>query len=122
MVYTLDLPPELAAHPLPALLLQPLVENSIRHGLEPSVSGGEIHIEAQREGDVLTVTVQDNGVGCTVAVNAATDAGFGLRQVRERLATAYGGRGRLDFASEPGRGTTARVVLPCTSPHRRQAG
>ena len=118
MVYTLDLPQELASHPLPALLLQPLVENSIRHGLEPSVSGGEIRIEARCEGDVLTVTVQDNGVGC----NTAADAGFGLRQVRERLATAYGARGRLDFASEPGQGTTARVVLPCTSPHGRQAG
>lgn len=118
MLYTLDLPQELASHPLPALLLQPLVENSIRHGLEPSVSGGEIRIEARCEGDVLTVTVQDNGVGC----NRAADAGFGLRQVRERLATAYGGRGRLDFASEAGQGTTARVVLPCSIPHDQQAG
>jgi signal transduction histidine kinase len=98
------------------------VENSIRHGLEPSVGGGEIRIEARCEGAVLTVTVQDNGVGCTVIEHPAANTGFGLRQVRERLATAYGGRGRLDFASQPGHGTTARVILPCSSPHGQQAG
>jgi len=108
MVYALDLPEELAAHPLPALLLQPLVENSIRHGLEPSVGGGEIRIKARREGGVLTLTVHDNGAGC--GPGAAT--GFGLRQVRERLATAYGTRGRLDFSSQPGQGTTAKLYLP----------
>ncbi len=118
MVYTLDLPEELAAHPLPALLLQPLVENSIRHGLEPSVRGGEIRISARREGNLLALTVQDDGVGC----DKAADAGFGLQQVRERLATAFGGRGRLDFSSDPGQGTTATVYLPYAVPERLQSG
>jgi len=116
MGYTLDLPQELAAHPLPALLLQPLVENSIRHGLEPSVSGGEIRIEARREGSGLTLTVHDNGVGCEPEVAN----GFGLSQVRERLATAYGGRGWLAFSSEPGQCTTAKVCLPYVNPNRLQ--
>lgn len=118
MVYTLDLPQELASHPLPALLLQPLVENSIRHGLEPSVSGGEIRVEARRENDGLTLTVRDNGVGC----EPAAASGFGLRQVRERLATAYGSRGKLVFSSVPARGTTAQVHLPYVSPDRSQPG
>jgi hypothetical protein len=118
MAYTLDLPKELAAHALPALLLQPLVENSIRHGLEPSVSGGEIRIEARREAQDLVLVVHDNGVGC----EPAAASGFGLQQVRERLATAYGGRGRLEFLSSPGQGTTARVCLPLASPDQPQRG
>ncbi|MEP6965040.1 MAG: histidine kinase, partial [Polaromonas sp.] len=61
--YTLELPPELAKQQVPALLLQPLVENSIRHGLEPKVEGGCVSVSARREYDLLRLEVLDSGVG-----------------------------------------------------------
>ncbi len=105
---TLDLPDELATHPVPPLLLQPLVENAIRHGLEPSVEGGEIVVSARADGDTLRITVRDSGVGC----GGTPQAGFGLTQVRERLATAFGAQGRLDWSSTPGQGTLIILRLP----------
>ena len=108
LAYTLDLPPELAQQPVPALLLQPLVENSIQHGLEPKVEGGRVTVSARRDGDVLVLQVADTGVGTSGATGSAK--GFGLTQVRERLATLYGDRAAIDFVAEEARGacTTAR--------------
>ena len=105
---TLDLPDALATHAVPPLLLQPLVENAIRHGLEPSVEGGEIVVSARAEGDTLRLTVRDSGVG----FDGAPHAGFGLTQVRERLATAFGAQGRLDWSSTPGQGTQITLSMP----------
>ena len=89
--YTLDLPPELAAVSVPALLLQPLVENSIRHGLEPKLEGGSITVQARRVGQSVTLDVMDTGVGLGAdeMTTADSQSGFGLAQVRERLATVY---------------------------------
>lgn len=106
--YDLDLPEALAAHPVPPLLLQPLVENCVRHGLEPSVHGGQIHVTARRHGDTLELVVSDTGAGC----EPDAPAGFGLTQVRERLATAYAGRARMDWQAQPGAGTRTRLILP----------
>jgi signal transduction histidine kinase len=110
--YTLVLPPELARHPLPPLLLQPLVENAIRHGLEPHVQGGEIRVEASIEGDHLLLTVSDTGAGCA----GEPRVGFGLAQVRERLATAFENPARLDWHSQPGEGTRIKLQLPLAKP------
>ena len=91
--YTLELPPELADVPVPTLLLQPLVENSIRHGLEPALEGGSITVRARRDGQIMTLEVVDTGVGMAQGAGDGTQAGqggFGLAQVRERLVTAYG--------------------------------
>lgn len=104
----LELPPALAPHPVPPLLLQPLVENALRHGLEPSVDGGEIVVSAWAEGDVLHLRVEDTGLGC----DGPPPAGFGLSQVRERLQTAFGERGRVDWASAAGQGTRITLTLP----------
>jgi len=104
----LELSEELAALPVPALLLQPLVENAIRHGLEPSARGGELAIAAQRLDGQLCLSVSDDGVGC----EAAPRAGFGLTQVRERLQALYGTAARLEWHSTPGQGTRARLILP----------
>ncbi len=104
------LPPELAALPVPALLLQPLVENSIRHGLEPQVEGGHIELSATHERAGLLLTVLDNGVGLPDA--ASRREGFGLTQVRERLAARYGAAARLELHAAESGGTLARVVLP----------
>jgi len=110
LAFSLQLPPELAQHPVPALLLQPLVENSIQHGLEPKVEGGRVVVIALQEGGQLVLEVVDTGVGPSIAAGAGT--GFGMTQVRERLATLHGPAASLDFASEPGGGSRTTVRLP----------
>ena len=121
--HTLTLPPELARHPLPPLLLQPLVENAIRHGLEPHVDGGEIQVSARASGQELVITVNDTGVGCLTkpgshdqAHGLGSASGFGLAQVRERLLTAFGPAprqaDRLEWHSEPGQGSRITLHLP----------
>jgi sensor histidine kinase YesM len=114
---TLDLPEALRDVPVPPLLLQPLVENAIRHGLEPKVDGGHITVRAASSHGNLLLEVVDTGVGFDASVpppNAA-DSSFGLAQVRERVATAYEGRGRVELTSTPGRGTVIRIHLPLAS-------
>ena len=113
MRYTLDLPPDLAGLSVPTLLLQPLVENSIKHGLEPKLEGGTITVRAQREGTTLTLQVSDTGVGFDM--HAPESDGFGLAQVRERMAAAYGDLGRVQRTSAPGHGTTVMLHLPSTT-------
>ena len=109
--YTLDLPDDLADQPVPTLLLQPLVENSITHGLEPQVEGGHITVQARREGARLVLTVTDSGVGLDMPTTHA-GGGFGLAQVRERLATAYGTQGTIELIAGSAVGTCARVIFP----------
>jgi hypothetical protein len=108
--FTLDLPPELATHPVPALLLQPLVENSIQHGLEPKVGGGSIAVSARVEAGRLLLEVADTGVGSAAAPQDGK--GFGLSQVRERLAALYGEAAGFDFRTEPGQGAHSRISIP----------
>jgi signal transduction histidine kinase len=107
--HRLELPAELAVCPVPTLLLQPLVENAIRHGLEPQVAGGELVVRARRDDKHLCLEVQDSGAG--VAPDAP--AGFGLTQVRERLHSAYGEAAGLAVGAAPGGGTLIRIHLPC---------
>ncbi|GAB3646559.1 sensor histidine kinase [Ramlibacter alkalitolerans] len=107
--YVLELPPELADVPVPALLLQPLVENSIKHGLEPKVEGGRIEVRARRDGRHIVIEVCDSGVGANG--HKGSGKGFGLVQIRERLAALHGPQASLDFATDPG-GAQARIALP----------
>ena len=107
------LPDDLAACPVPALLLQPLAENAIQHGLEPKVEGGSIRVRAWREGDTLCLAVEDSGVG--LPAGASAGGGFGLQQVRERLATAYGDAARVEITGQPEGGVAVRLRLPLTA-------
>ena len=109
LAFTLDLPADLAQQPVPTLLLQPLVENSIRHGLEPKIDGGSVTVQARREGASVVLEVADTGVGQGAAPSGG---GFGLAQVRERLATLYGAAATVDFASTAGVGARTRIHLP----------
>ncbi len=110
--YTLDLPPELAQQTVPTLLLQPLVENSIKHGLEPKVEGGSISVSARREGSALRLEVLDSGVG--LLAEATSDKGFGLAQVRERLQTAYGSGAAIDLVAASAGGARASITFNLT--------
>ena len=111
LAFELHLPDELRALPVPPLLLQPLVENAIQHGLEPRVEGGRIDVSAAREGGALVLTVRDTGIGFD-AREAPPAGRFGMAQVFERVASAYGGRGTVEVQSQPGAGTTVRIALP----------
>ena len=121
--YTLDLPPELVTLSVPPLLLQPLVENSIKHGLEPKVEGGTITVRARCAGKVLTLEVLDTGVGMPTSGPRPTstsepDGGFGLAQVRERLATAYGPAATIKVVANYPTGTGTTITFPCESPSK----
>lgn len=109
-----DLPPPLAGVPVPPLLLQPLVENSIKHGLEPQRAGGLIRVTARQEEGHLLLQVLDTGRGPEAEpVPGTVPGGFGLTQVRERLATLYGQQAALHLAAAPqGPGTLATVRMP----------
>ena len=109
LAYSLELPKDLGELPVPALLLQPLVENSIKHGLEPKVEGGRIDVCARREGPQVVIEVRDSGVGANG--HGSGGEGFGLVQIRERLASLHGGRASLDFSTDAG-GAQARIALP----------
>jgi len=106
--YRVDLPRELEDCALPPMLLQPIVENAIEHGLEPKVEGGEVAVTAARRGDTVVVMVTDTGVGFA----PTTRGGLGLANVRDRLRLLYGDRGGLAIAENPGGGTAVTVTLP----------
>lgn len=108
--FTLELPDALRGINIPPLLLQPLVENSIRHGLEPKVEGGSIRIAASRQGNTVTLDISDTGPG--FAAVSPDAGGFGIASVHERLASAYPGVGQLRFVDRPQCGTQALVTLP----------
>jgi hypothetical protein len=113
----LRLPPELAELPVPPLLLQPLVENAIKHGLEPHVEGGRLVVSAAREGDALVLRVRDTGSGLSVLPGASGEGTrFGLQQVRDRLAALHGAQASLalDAAADAEGGTIATVRLPAS--------
>jgi hypothetical protein len=109
--FTFELPNELRDAPLPPLLLQPLVENSITHGLEPKIDGGRIDVRAARVGTTLVLTVRDSGVGLSPST-PTQGTRFGMQQVRDRLATLYGARAMFMLIPIATGGTEARITLP----------
>ena len=108
--FSLELPAALASAEIPTLLLQPLVENAIQHGLEPKVGGGTVTVRASRSGAMLALEVHDTGMG--LAPGALQANGFGLNQVRERLQTAYGAEARLVVLPDAQAGVGIRIELP----------
>ena len=98
---------------VPAMVLQPLVENSIKHGIERKVGGGRITIRSERRNGHVVIEVVDNGAGMAdTDVMDRSGGGIGLRNVDERLRTIYGENYHLQLESTPGEGTCARIEIP----------
>ncbi len=103
------IPEDLRATPLPAMMLQTLVENAIKHGLEPRTGGGTIWLRARRDGADVAVTVADDGVGFN---SKTSGTGIGLKNVRERLRLRYNGAATLSVAANFPRGVAATLIVP----------
>jgi two-component system LytT family sensor kinase len=98
---------------VPSMLLQPLVENSIKHGLSQKLGEGCITIRSSRQDGHAVIDVIDNGLGVAARTEArAKGSGIGLRNVNERLRVIYGANYQLQLDSVPGEGTCARIVIP----------
>lgn len=102
---------------VPSLLLQPLVENCIKHGFARKVGPGTITIRSRRERDLAIIEIEDDGLGISdERVPHALSTGIGLSNVSERLRVLYGASGRFVLVGSPGKGSVARVELPFTHP------
>jgi|SRR5271157_762962 len=98
---------------VPSMLLQPLVENSIKHGLSSKVEGGTIRIRTQRRESKLHLMVEDDGVGIPEAKLASLlDRGIGVSNVNERLKVLFGNEYRMWIDSQPGKGTRIQIEVP----------
>jgi two-component system LytT family sensor kinase len=99
---------------VPSMILQPLVENSLRHGLAPKVGPGELVLRSHRSPGHTVIEVIDNGLGMSPTSGGTLDeaSGIGLRNVNERLRVIYGANYRLQLESVPGQGTRARIEIP----------
>ena len=98
---------------VPTLILQPLVENSVKHGVEKRTEGGRIVVEGTRDGDSLVLRVRDDGGGAAAdTLNAPTGRGVGVRNTRARLQQLYGSAQRFTLARDGERGVVAEIRLP----------
>lgn len=104
-----DVPEALLARPFPLLLLQPLVENAVSHGIEPKVGGGELRIAAAEENGRLRLLVSDTGAGLG---EGAAGSGFGLENVRQRLRALFGEAASLDVRENAAGGVVASIEVP----------
>ena len=132
LTWTINFPPTLREIKVPSLLLQPLVENAISHGLEPMPQGGMIRIEATKRGSELELSVHDNGIGfkhqqdahplgdgpSNPGISRQTDRdgmvhmGLGLDNVRSRLRLLFGSQARLSVSAHEEGGTSVKISLP----------
>jgi hypothetical protein len=111
LAYRCSLPDALRSARLPTMLLQPLVENAVVHGLEPKIDGGSVTIEAVQRAGQLEITVCDTGLGLDRAA-PHEGGGIGLATTRERLQVLYGDRAGVELLPSPPQGTLARLSLP----------
>lgn len=105
--------PEALEARIPNLLLQPLVENAILHGIAPKNGPGSVEVAGEVRAGRLHLEVTDDGMGIDGDPDQRTREGIGLSNTRERLAKIYGAHSQMVLRSEPGRGTTVSIVLPC---------
>lgn len=119
-----EIAPETENLQVPSMLLQPLIENSIKHGLEPRISGGTVTLRSRMAGECLRIEVEDDGVGIAPEASAVSPVsglvrpgtGIGMRNVRERLEVLFGTAAQLQIESRPGRGTRVSIEMPVVHP------
>jgi two-component system, LytTR family, sensor kinase len=115
---SVDMDPTVSEAPIPSLILQPLVENAIKHGLAPKVGEGHISITAALHGEFVRLAVEDDGVGVKAAAAAPPAGnGLGLKIIAERLRTLYDGRASLDVQLAAALGSRVTILIP-----RHEAG
>lgn len=118
-----DIPPETLEILVPSMLLQPLIENGIKHGLEPRIGGGTITLRSRLQQDKLIITVEDDGVGMPAETGSPVHrggllqagTGVGMRNVRERMQVLCGPGAGFEILSRPGRGTRVILTIPVNS-------
>ena len=106
-----DIAPDCLSVVVPSMILQPLVENALKHGLAPKVGDGELTLRAARTDGHIIIDVIDNGLGMA-APSQGAGTGIGLSNVNERLSVIYGANYRLQLQSAPAQGTRARLEIP----------
>ena len=106
--YKIDIPASMANMPFAPMMIQPLVENAIKHGLEPKIEGGEILIKAEENDGLLRLKVVDTGIGFAKEL----DSGMGLFNIRERLQSLYDTRARLVLEENKPCGVKATIEVP----------
>ena len=116
-----DIDPETLDAEVPRLILQPLVENAIKHGIAPKSGAGLVQISAKRRADKIWIEVRDNGVGLSKNARARFTNGVGLSNTRARLECLYGAEHRLDFADGNG-GLAVQMLIPLAAARRRGRG
>jgi two-component system, LytTR family, sensor kinase len=107
---------------VPSILLQPLIENSIKHGLEPRINGGTVTLRSRLEGGRAIIEVADDGVGVGTRASSTlprNGAGIGIKNVRERLEVLYGNQASINVVSNPGRGTLVSIEIPAQLPEEK---
>ena len=117
-----EIAPETLEILVPSMLLQPLIENGIKHGLEPRMGGGTITLSSRVQQDKLVITVEDDGVGMTAETGVPVQrsgmlhagTGVGMRNVRERMQVLCGPESGFEIVSRPGRGTRVILTIPLT--------
>jgi signal transduction histidine kinase len=117
----LEVAPETLAAAVPNLLLQPLVENAIRHGIAPYSAGGEVSIHAHRKNGTLCLCVADNGPGLTGEKGAPDGSGVGLRNTRARLRQLYGNAHRFELTNAERGGLVVEIDIPFHADENRDA-
>ena len=111
--YAIDVPESLRTHTFPPMLLMSVVENAVKHGIEPQAAGGSIRLRARQSGESLTVLVSDSGNGLSEHVGQ----GVGLSNLRERLKALYGDRARFTLDSNGAQGARATIAVPYEPAH-----
>ncbi|WP_444894445.1 sensor histidine kinase [Microbulbifer sp. TRSA001] len=115
--YEVDLSEDISLETVvPPLLMQPLVENAIFHGIEPAANGGLVRLKVKQQEEQWIVEVEDNGVGLAAGINKLSSGkhnGIALSNIRERLSALYQERGKLLIQSNKQGGVTARLEFPC---------
>ncbi len=109
----IDVPDALSDYPFPPMLIQPLVENAIRHGLEPKIEGGVVSIIAAQNDKTIVVEVADTGMG----FNDESNWGVGVSNIKERIESIYGGGGQLIFKDNDPCGLKAIIEVPYERDH-----